>query len=86
MEIRYPITLQPSATVYALAFAESGKAWADFNEYDPFNMYRSAGVGLRIFLPIFGLMGIDWGYGFDEVPFNSAANGGHFAFTIGQSF
>lgn len=86
MELRYPITLQPSATVYALAFAESGNAWSQFKDYNPFQQYRSAGVGLRIFLPIFGLMGIDWGYGFDEVPDRPTANGSQFHFVIGQSF
>lgn len=86
MELRYPITLQPSATVYALAFAESGNAWTEFKDYNPFNLYRSAGVGLRIFLPIFGLMGIDWGYGFDEVAGRPTANGSQFHFVIGQSF
>jgi len=85
-ELRYPITLQPSATVYALGFVESGNAWSEFKDYNPFQMYRSAGVGLRIFLPIFGLMGIDWGYGFDEVPGRPTANGSNFHFVIGQSF
>jgi len=85
-ELRYPITLQPSATVYALGFLESGNAWSEFKDYNPFQMYRSAGVGLRIFLPIFGLMGIDWGYGFDEVPGRPTANGSNFHFVIGQSF
>jgi len=85
-ELRYPITLQPSATVYALGFLESGNAWSEFHDYNPFQMYRSAGVGLRIFLPIFGLMGIDWGYGFDEVPGRPTANGSNFHFVIGQSF
>ncbi|MFT3740513.1 MAG: POTRA domain-containing protein [Breznakibacter sp.] len=86
LELRYPITLQPSATVYALAFAESGDAWAEFKEYNPFQMHRSAGMGLRIYLPIFGLMGIDWGYGFDNVANYPGAGGSQFHFVIGQSF
>ncbi|MBN2165507.1 MAG: outer membrane protein assembly factor BamA [Marinilabiliaceae bacterium] len=88
MEVRYPITLQPSATVYALGFVESANAWAEFKDYNPFQMYRSAGVGLRIFLPIFGLMGIDWGYGFDPVTGyeSNPVHKGNFHFTIGQSF
>jgi outer membrane protein insertion porin family len=87
LELRYPITLQPSATVYALTFLESAKAWRDFNEYNPFEMYRAAGVGLRIFLPIFGLMGIDYGYGFDQVENRaSSVSGSQFHFVIGQSF
>ncbi len=84
-EMRYPLTLQPSAQVYALAFLEAGNAWSNFQDYSPFDLKRSAGVGVRIFLPIFGLMGIDWGYGFDEVV-NPNANGSQFHFVIGQQF
>jgi len=86
LELRYPITLQPSATVFALVFAEAGNAWSEFSQYNPFQLKRSAGVGLRIFLPIFGLMGIDWGYGYDNVPFRPGAGGSQFHFIIGQSF
>ena len=86
LELRYPITLQPSATVFALVFAEGGNAWSEFKDYNPFQLKRSAGVGLRIFLPIFGLMGIDWGYGYDNVPFRPNAGGSQFHFIIGQSF
>jgi outer membrane protein insertion porin family len=86
LEMRYPITLKPSATIYALTFLEAGNTGMSFHEYVPFKLYRSAGVGVRIFLPMFGLMGIDWGYGFDEVPWNSSANGGQFHFVIGQQF
>jgi outer membrane protein insertion porin family len=86
LELRYPITLQPSATVFALVFAEAGNAWSEFKDYNPFELKRSAGVGLRIFLPIFGLMGIDWGYGYDNVPFRPNAGGSQFHFIIGQSF
>ncbi len=85
-ELRYPITLQPSAQVYMLGFLEAGNAWTDFKYYDPYNLYRSAGIGVRIFLPIFGLMGIDWGYGFDKVPGAPGANGSQFHFVIGQQF
>jgi outer membrane protein insertion porin family len=86
MELRYPVTLKPSATIYALTFLEAGNADMDFQEYNPFKLYRSAGVGVRIFLPMFGLMGIDWGYGFDEVPWAPDANGSQFHFVIGQQF
>ena len=86
MELRYPITLQPSATVFALVFAEAANSWSEFKDYNPFKLKRSAGVGLRIFLPIFGLMGIDWGYGYDDVPFRPSAGGSQFHFIIGQSF
>jgi outer membrane protein insertion porin family len=86
-EIRYPISLNQSATVYALSFLEAGRAWKDLNEYNPFQMCRSAGVGLRANLPMFGLLGIDWGYGFDDVP-SGATNANHsqFSFVIGQEF
>ncbi len=86
MELRYPLTLQPSATVYGLVFAEAGNSWSEFRDYNPFGLKRSAGIGLRIFLPIFGLMGIDWGYGFDEISGRSGANGSNFHFVIGQNF
>jgi len=86
MEMRYPVTLKPSATIYALAFLEAGNTGTDFHDYVPFNLQRSAGVGVRIFLPMFGLMGIDWGYGFDEVPGSPGSNGSQFHFVIGQQF
>ncbi len=85
MELRYPVTLKPSATIYALTFLEAGNANMSFQSYNPFKLYRSAGVGVRIFLPMFGLMGIDWGYGFDEVP-NAAAHKSNFHFVMGQQF
>jgi outer membrane protein insertion porin family len=86
MEMRYPVTLKPSATIYALTFLEAGNAGLSFHNYVPFKLHRSAGVGVRIFLPMFGLMGIDWGYGFDEVPGNPGAAGSQFHFVIGQQF
>ncbi len=63
-ELRYPVTLNPSATIYVLSFLESGKAWYKLSEYNPFKMNRSAGIGVRANLPMFGLLGVDWGYGF----------------------
>ncbi len=84
-ELRYPISLNPMATVYALAFVEAGNAWLHFDDFSPFDVKRSAGVGLRIFLPMFGLLGIDWGYGFDEIPGMPDAHKGQFHFTIGHS-
>ncbi|MCU0408511.1 MAG: outer membrane protein assembly factor BamA [Bacteroidales bacterium] len=88
-ELRYPISLNPQATIYGLTFLESGRAWYELSEYNPFKMNRSAGVGLRANLPMFGLLGIDWAYGFDEVP-NPAqypnANHSQFHFVIGQQF
>lgn len=85
-ELRYPITLNPSATVYVLAFAEAGKGWIDKRQYNPFDLYKSMGVGVRVYLPMFGLLGFDWGYGFDPVPGLSAtASGSHFHISINQS-
>ncbi len=84
MELRHPITLGESATVFVLAFAEGGNTWNKFSEFNPFNVKRSVGVGARIFLPIFGLLGIDYGYGFDAIPGNSEANKGQFHFSIAQ--
>lgn len=84
-EVRYPLSLSQSATIYALAFAEAGNAWYDFDEFQPFNLKRSAGIGLRIFLPMFGLLGIDYGYGFDDANLKGQ-NGGQFHFVIGQQF
>jgi outer membrane protein insertion porin family len=86
MELRYPLTLQPSATVYGLLFLEAGNSWSEFKDYSPFDLHRSAGVGVRIFLPMFGLMGIDWGYGFDDVPGVPGAAGSNFHFVMGQNF
>lgn len=84
-EVRYPLSLSQSATIYALAFAEAGNAWFDFDDFQPFNVKRSAGVGMRIFLPMFGLLGIDWAYGFDEAA-RPGESGSQFHFVIGQQF
>lgn len=85
-EIRYPITLNQQATIYGLTFLEAGKAWYELKEYNPFKMNRSAGIGIRANLPMFGLLGVDWGYGFDAVPGNPDANKSQFHFVIGQQF
>jgi len=86
MELRYPVILKPSSTIYVLGFLEAGNAWDQFKDYNPFKLHRSAGAGVRIFLPMFGLMGIDWGYGFDKVAGASDAAGSQFHFVIGQQF
>jgi outer membrane protein insertion porin family len=86
MELRFPISLNPSATIYALGFMEGGNNWLGMRQFNPLTLKRSAGVGVRIFLPMFGLLGLDWGYGFDEVENEPGANGGNFHFTIGQQF
>ena len=85
LELRYPLSLNPSATIYALGFLEAGNCWLGFDNFNPFDVYRSAGVGVRIYLPMFGLLGLDWGYGFDAVPGNPSANGSQFHFSIGGS-
>jgi len=85
-ELRYPVSLKPQAVIYVLGFVEAGNTWIDINEYNPFKVKRSAGIGLRAFLPMFGLLGVDWGYGFDEIPGNPDANGSQFHFVIGQQF
>lgn len=86
-ELRYPITLKPSASIFALSFLESGNGYDSFREFNPFNSKRSAGMGVRIFMPAFGLLGIDFGYGFDSSNLNSdQANGWETHFIIGQQF
>jgi outer membrane protein assembly complex, YaeT protein len=88
MELRYPLTLKPTASIYALSFLEAGNAFNNFNEYNPFELKRSAGVGLRIFMPAFGLLGIDFGYGFDSDarPGSTGPSGWQTHFIIGQQF
>lgn len=87
MELRYPVSLNPQATIYALTFIEAGNAWYNFKDFNPFNLNRSAGVGVRIFLPMLGLLGIDWGYGFDPIPGKANdSGGGQFHFVMGQQF
>jgi outer membrane protein insertion porin family len=85
LELHYPITMSQSATIYALSFLEAGNSWYDFKEYNPFSLKRSAGLGVRIFLPMFGLMGFDWGYGFDD-GYTKGTGGSQFHFIMGQQF
>ncbi len=84
MELRYPISLNPSATIYVLGFAEGGNNFYTYDDYDPFSLFRSIGIGARIFMPAFGLIGIDWAYGFDTVPGQLERSGAQFHFSIGQ--
>ena len=86
MEMRYPITLKSSASIFALAFMEAGSSFENFRGYNPFDLTRSAGFGLRVFMPAFGLLGIDFGNGFDALPGQSKANGWETHFIIGQQF
>ena len=82
VELRYPIVMQPQSTIFALVFLEGGNCWADIRDFNPFQIKRSAGVGVRVYLPVIGLLGIDWGYGFDD-----KTNGkSQFHFLIGQQF
>ena len=82
VELRYPVILQPQSTIYALLFLEGGNCWADIRDFNPFQIKRSAGVGVRVFLPMIGLLGVDWGWGFDD-PVNGKSQ---FHFVIGQQF
>ena len=84
MELRYPISLEQNATIWAHAFVEAGNCFSNIQEYNPFNLKRSAGVGVRIFLPMFGLLGIDWGWGFDEINGSKQYGGSQFHFVLGQ--
>ena len=84
LEVHFPLMLQTSTTIYALAFAEGGNAWTSVKKFNPFDMKRSAGVGARIYLPMVGMMGIDWAYGFDRI--NGEKGGSHFHFILGQEF
>ena len=86
MELRYPIILKPSSQVFALAFLEGGSGFNSWREFSPFKIKRSAGVGVRLYLPIVGLLGIDWGYGFDAPMNDSKPSGSQFHFTMGKSF
>jgi len=87
LEMRYPITLKPSASIYVLGFLEGGNTYDDLKKFDPFLLKRSAGLGLRLFMPSFGLLGIDFAHGFDDVPNNPGVKSGwQTHFTIGQQF
>ncbi len=82
VELRYPVILQPQSTIFALVFLEGGNAWSDIKNFNPFQIKRSAGVGVRVYLPVVGLLGVDWGWGFDDATYG----GSQFHFVIGQQF
>ncbi len=84
MELRYPVSLNPSATIYGLVFFEGGNNWSDIQQFNPYSLYRSVGAGVRIFMPAFGLLGLDWGYGLDPLPGATEVSGPQFHFSIGQ--
>lgn len=86
LELRYPLSLNPSSTIYATAFAEAGNAWGQFNDFNPFQVKRSMGMGVRIFMPMFGLLGFDFAYGYDPLPGTLEKSGWQTHFSIGQQF
>ncbi|MBQ7162967.1 MAG: outer membrane protein assembly factor BamA [Bacteroidales bacterium] len=87
LELRYPLVMESSTTIYATAFVEGGNLWNNLRDYSPFQLKRSAGVGVRVFLPMLGLLGVDWAYGFDKVSDDTGKHhGGEFHFVLGQEF
>jgi outer membrane protein insertion porin family len=84
LELRYPVTTGQTATVYGFTFMEAGNNWDTYQKFNPFNLYKSAGFGARIFMPAFGLIGLNWAYGFDTLPNATERSGSQFHFTIGQ--
>ena len=86
MELRFPFMLQSSTTIYGLAFVEAGNSWTDASKFNLFDLKRSAGVGIRIFLQMIGLIGLDWAYGCDDVYGSTQYGGSQFHFILGQEF
>ncbi|NDV66385.1 outer membrane protein assembly factor [Bacteroides sp. 224] len=86
LELRYPLMLEPSTSIYMSTFLEAGNAWHDVSKFNPFDLKRSAGVGVRIFLPMIGMMGIDWAYGFDKINGSKQYSGSQWHFVLGQEF
>jgi outer membrane protein insertion porin family len=84
LELRYPVTTGNAATIYGFVFTEAGNNWNNYEEFDPFKLYKSAGFGARLFMPAFGLIGLNWAYGFDQLPYATGRSGQQFHFTIGQ--
>ena len=85
-ELRYPIILKPSSQIYVLGFLEGGNAFDSWKKFSPFKIKRSAGFGVRLYLPVVGMLGIDWGYGFDAPANSSTKSGSQFHFVLGQQF
>jgi outer membrane protein insertion porin family len=86
LELRYPVILKPNSSIYVLGFLEGGSGFDSWKEFSPFKIKRSAGFGVRLFLPVVGMLGIDWGYGFDPAYGKSEASGSQFHFVLGQQF
>ena len=84
LELRYPVTTGNAATIYGFVFTEAGGNWGNYEDFNPFKLYKSAGAGVRLFMPAFGLIGLNWAYGFDRLPFSTEISGSQFHFTIGQ--
>ena len=86
LELRYPISLNPNSTIYGLLFTEAGNSWTNYDNFNPFELKRSAGLGLRIFMPMFGLLGLDFAHGFDNLSNSNIKSGWQTHFIIGQQF
>ena len=86
MELRYPIILKPSSQIYVLGFLEAGNGFNSWRDFAPWKVKRSAGLGVRLYLPIVGMLGIDWGWGFDAPAGSTKRSGSQFHFVIGQNF
>ncbi|MEZ3442417.1 MAG: outer membrane protein assembly factor BamA [Alistipes sp.] len=86
VELRYPIVLKPSSQIYVLGFLEGGNGFSSWRKFSPFNIKRSAGFGVRLYLPVVGMLGIDWGYGFDPAAGQTKKSGSQFHFVLGQQF
>ena len=84
-ELRYPLSLNPNATIYGLAFGEAGNSWSTIREFNPFKVNKSAGIGIRFFLPMFGMLGFDYGWRLDDVKTIPGMQKGQFHFTIGAA-
>lgn len=85
VELRYPLMLKPTSTIWVLGFLDAGNSWSEFKDFNPFELKRSAGAGVRVFLSMFGLLGVDWGWGFDKDQ-TGTLGGSHFHFILGQEF
>jgi outer membrane protein insertion porin family len=83
LELRYPFTTNPSSTIYGLTFFEAANGWYNYNDYNPFRLRRSVGVGMRFFLPMFGLLGFDYGVGLDRIQNGSLKDATRFTFMLG---
>src|SRR5699024_4715261 len=86
LELRYPFLQQPQTHIYGLVFAEAGNGYRNWQEFDPFKLHRSLGVGIRVYIPFIGMIGLDWGYGFDGTARSDKPHGGKLHFSMGMDF